>query len=427
MEDILVKIIKQPHLLGHLCGYDKLTELHSRWINYIWNDNRKKSLQAHRGSYKTTAIVIVGIIRHMLFNPNDRILYIRKTYKAAATVLQTIRLCMKRQKIRELFKIAHGSYPELLVERENKLVFSFKRTTTPEGNIEISGINFGMVGSHYDVIVCDDFINGDDRKSKTEREKTFDIIREVQTNIIDPGKPVYFIGTPWHKYDAWRQDDKRIIPKPIKFDIYDTGLLSDEDLKKVSPPNTTPSLFAANYLLKHESDSDLLFANPLEGMWQFSAPGEVVAQLDTAYDGTNSNALTIIKKSDKYNAVGFVYSGNIQNWISEIVEYLKHYRVNIIYVEDNADKGYTAKALEKVIKIPVIRYHESQNKHVKISTYLYKEWANIYWDTGRTDMEYLEQITDYRKGQELDDAPDSAASLIREHFYNEEDDILWKW
>lgn len=52
------------------------------------------------------------------------------------------------------------------------------------------------------------------------------------------------------------------------------------------------------------------------------------------------------------------------------------------------------------------------NKHQKISGYLYDQWTNIEWDE-KTDLEYLVQITDYEKGGEPDDAPDSAASLVQ--------------
>jgi len=42
-------------------------------------------------------------------------------------------------------------------------------------------------------------------------------------------------------------------------------------------------------------------------------------------------------------------------------------------------------------------------------------WAEIIWDS-ETDDEYMGQIVDWQEGAEPDDAPDSAASLLREHF-----------
>jgi hypothetical protein len=52
------------------------------------------------------------------------------------------------------------------------------------------------------------------------------------------------------------------------------------------------------------------------------------------------------------------------------------------------------------------------NKYLKISTYLYKYWPKIVWIEG-TDPEYLNQIMDYTEDAAHDDAPDSAACVVR--------------
>ena len=56
-----------------------------------------------------------------------------------------------------------------------------------------------------------------------------------------------------------------------------------------------------------------------------------------------------------------------------------------------------------------------RQRWLKIIKFLYKNFQRIIWDIN-TDDEYLEQIIGYQEGQEPDDAPDSAASLIREAF-----------
>ena len=58
------------------------------------------------------------------------------------------------------------------------------------------------------------------------------------------------------------------------------------------------------------------------------------------------------------------------------------------------------------------KYAERANKFIKISSYLRKNWERIYW-LDMTDPEYLNQIIDYTEKAEHDDAPDSAASLLR--------------
>ena len=65
-------------------------------------------------------------------------------------------------------------------------------------------------------------------------------------------------------------------------------------------------------------------------------------------------------------------------------------------------------------------YHERQNKVDKIQTYLYGQWKYIYFVCDDMSIhrdaneEYLSQITDWHELSETDDAPDTAATIIRE-------------
>ena len=45
-----------------------------------------------------------------------------------------------------------------------------------------------------------------------------------------------------------------------------------------------------------------------------------------------------------------------------------------------------------------------------------KYWKDLVFHPD-TDPEYMSMILDYREGEKPDDAPDSAASLLREFFY----------
>jgi hypothetical protein len=203
--DDTVKIIaREPHKLGWLLGFDKLTPLHSEWIRYIWDNNEKRALQAFRGSYKTTAIVVTGSIRWMLFRPDDRILLTRKTFKASSGVLRSISQAMQLQQTRELFKYVHGKYPNPIVDKEGELMFNFKSTITPESNMTATGIDSGLTGLHFDKIINDDVISLKDRISRAERLRTIEMLYEINTNIIDTGKGSGTIGTPWHRDDGWK-------------------------------------------------------------------------------------------------------------------------------------------------------------------------------------------------------------------------------
>jgi hypothetical protein len=91
----------------------------------------------------------------------------------------------------------------------------------------------------------------------------------------------------------------------------------------------------------------------------------------------------------------------------------------------NPDKGYTADKLS-ANGLRVKRYSENQNKHLKISTYLFEVWRRLEW-APETDDEYMNQVMDYRERSEPDDAPDSAASLFKEAFSKEGAVRMARW
>ena len=173
----------------------------------------------------------------------------------------------------------------------------------------------------------------------------------------------------------------------------------------------TASLFAANYELKHIADEDALFTNP-----NFTDKTETIyngiCHIDAAYGGGDGTALTIAKKTDK----GFVLFGkrwnkHVDDCLNEIDMLIEKYRGGSISCEKNADKGYLAKELRRR-KHVVNEYQETTNKFIKISTHLRSNWGKIEF-LEDTDPEYINEILDYTEDAEHDDAPDSAASILR--------------
>lgn len=415
-EDFLKLVIDQPHYLGWLIGKDKLNSLHSEWIKYCWDSNEPRALMAFRGGYKSTAIDVVGIIRWFLIRPNERIALIRKSFNDASTVVSAVKQAMEMPEVKELFKVAHGFYPKATMAKEGKLRYNFKTTITPEVSLTAHGIDGSLTGMHYDKIICDDIITLKDRISKAERERTKEIVNELATNIIDPGKGSLWIGTPWHKDDAWCEINKftDIAMYPITQYNF-LGEKAVEDKRKT----TTPFLFAANYELEIHKDETSLFSEPnmAEG-WDYSKRS--YAHIDCAYDGNHYCALTILSPLDnddpslakKFQGIGFTYPGNCKAWAPEVARLFRRYKCRFLLNETNPDKGYFANQMEK-LGVRTKIYAETENKHIKISTNLYEYWDSIYWSPD-TDPEYLNQCIDYREKSEPDDAPDSCASLIRE-------------
>lgn len=415
-DEILKALIDHPHLLGHLMGKDKLNELHSEWIKYCWDSNEPRALQAFRGGYKSTAIDTVGVVRNFLVNPNERIALIRKSYNDSCTIVSSVKQAMELPQIKELFKYAHGFYPRATMAKEGKLRYNFKSTITPEVSFTAHGLESSLTGMHYDRIICDDIITLKDRVSKAEREKTKEMVNEIATNIIDPGKGSIWIGTPWHKEDAWNEINK--FADIAMYPISQYNFLGEKAVEE-KKRTTTPFLFSANYELEIKRDESSLFSEPkmAEG-WDYTKRS--YAHIDCAYDGNHYCALTIISPLDdddptiskKFQAIGFTYPGNCKAWANEVMRLCRRYKVRFLLNETNPDKGYFANQMEK-LGVRTKTYAEKENKHIKISTNLYEYWDEMYWSPD-TDPEYLNQIIDYREGSEPDDAPDSCASLLRE-------------
>lgn len=403
------KIIHKPHTLGRYLGYKDLDGLHSEWIKYMWRSQNHVSLQAHRGSYKTTSVIIVGGLVNLTFHWNDRTSVIRKDFTSARDVVKVIGRHIQGQKYQALFHELFGVYPRLVIDSSAKIQWDMKDSETPEGNFMPFGIGGSITGKHFDHIFCDDIITVRDRISKAERDAVDEFVREVMANVIDPGKFVKFSGTPWHPMDSWR-----ILPPPLLYDIYNTGIkaFTQERIEEIRK-TTTRSLFAANYELKHTASEDQIFGEPhMTKDWDMTLP--TYGHIDAKYQGSHTGAFTIMsrKPDDRIQAYGHIFYRHIDQEYSSLVSRWKRFRCGTVSLELNADKGYAARDLS-IHGMLTRSYHEKDNKHVKIIQFLKKHWDIIDWHED-TDPEYLAQIMDYIEGQEPDDCADSAASCLRE-------------
>lgn len=424
--ELLGRVRDYPHLIGHMVGKTKLTELHSDWIKMIWDSpsGEHAALMSHRGAYKTTAITEIGIIYYLLFHPNDRIALIRETFTEACKTLETVKKYMMNPAIKSLFTYAHqGREPVAVRAPVGSVTYNFKRSITKEASVDAYGINQVPTGSHYDRILCDDIVTINSRLSRAKRELVKQGVLEIMTNIIDPGKSCFFVGTPWHYDDAWamkNEEGEYIIPEAWKFRPADTGILSAEELEK-KRKTTTASLFAINYMLDTSvKDEGQIFDEPVFQPWDWSVrPRHIHGHLDAAWDGACTNGLTIMaeRPDGLIQAYGKVYQGTFHECKMDVARVCAERGVRNFHMEKNPDKGMAAGELQRIPNFPVVhKYSESMNKDIKIVAYLKKYWSRIVWDPN-TDPEYLNQISDYRPGQDPRDAPDSAASLLRQAFY----------
>ena len=400
---VLNKVKNRPVDLAHALGFSLLTDVHNEWLKDMFTGKEDRTLQAHRGSYKTTCVSVV-LLMLIIFKPNKRVAFIRKSDSAVKEIIAQVGKMLKSEFISEIVRIVWGV--DLVITKENQVEISTNLTNDPRGSSQLigMGIKGGITGKHYDYIFTDDIVTLDDRLSRAERERTKAIYRELQ-NIRNRGGRIYNTGTPWHKEDCFT-----IMPNIVRWTYKDTGLISEDEIEELKE-GMTASLFAANYELKHIADDDVIFYDPKVGADIELARGGY-DHLDSAYYGEDYSAYTAINiHNGKWYVYGRCWRKHVDDILERIVELHNDMRCQKLHNELNADKGYVAKELRKR-GVKVATYTETQNKYIKITSYLKFEWKDVVFVEG-TDQAYIDMVCDYNENAEHDDSADSLASLIR--------------
>lgn len=403
-QEILDLLWEQPILIGNWVGFKDLTNLHNDWLKGFLYRPDDQTLQGHRGSYKTTTLSLFFAL-HMIIKPNESVLFFRKTGSDVSEIIRQTSNIMKSGCIQEIVKKLYDG-KNLILTKDSNAEISTNLCTVIRGSSQLVGLGLGtsITGKHADIVVTDDIVNVKDRLSSAEREHTKIAYMELQ-NIKNRSGRFINTGTPWHKDDCFT-----LMPEPDKYDCYSTGLISEAKIQDLKD-HMSPSLFAANYELKHIASEDVIFTDPVMD----GDPTQVeqgICHLDSAFYGEDYTAFTIFKlHGDKVYAYGRMWRKHVEDCYSDILNLYKQFKCGKLYTEKNADKGMVARDLKK-LGISIAPYDESMNKHIKIVTYLKALWKDIIWVEG-TDLNYLEQICDYTEDAAHDDAPDSAASLAR--------------
>ena len=411
-EEAVSFLVNHPAEFGRMLGFTKLGPLHNRWIRHMVFGETDITLQASRGTYKTTCVSVALAIIVILF-PSKRTLFLRKTDTDVKEVIKQVQKILLHPRTQAFVLAIYECGLRLVVQSATEI--STNLTADIKGTSQLSGLGIGssLTGKHYDNIFTDDIVNINDRISKAERDRTRLIYQELQNvKNRDESAKIFNTGTPWHVDDAFS-----IMPPPARFDCYHpevAKIISAADLAAIKE-KMLPSLFAANYELRFVASEDVIFTNPkTNGDPALAEQG--IAHIDAAYGGEDYTALTVVsKRAGTYYVYGRLWRKHVDDVQDKIIELRRHYCAGKIYCEDNGDKGYLAKTLRAKGE-RVASYHESTNKFLKITSYLKGEWKNVVFVAG-TDAEYINQICDYNEDAEHDDAPDSLASAIR---------LLWK-
>lgn len=407
---LLAQILDNPIPFAHQLGYTKLNEeLHGPWIKKMIRRKGNYTLQAHRGSYKTTCLIVaIDII--IMTKLKENTIFLRKTAEDVKDVLLAVSRDLQKPVCQTLFKSIYGIYPTPVIDNTTEYELSSYQGAMGRQLLGM-GLKSSITGKHGSVFT-DDIVTVKDRVSTAARLETKSQYTELINIASEENQNIFNTGTPWHKDDAFS-----IMPKPEIHTVYQTGILSPERIAE-RKAGMTASLFAANYELKHIADGDVLFTEPQYG--EFPVGARALAHIDAAYGGDDRTALTIIAEVDgKLHAIGWMFSGHIDNHYTSIISKMERYQVQGYDCENNADKGYLRKDLSRLTSIAGTGYHEAMNKYYKISTYGKARWKDVIFDLENGDPEYISEIMDYNENANSDDAPDSFASLVKRRYYIE--------
>lgn len=403
-------LIEHPAEFGRRVGFTKLRDdLHGEWIKQmLWRDT-DQTKQAHRGSYKTSCLEVAMALLCMT-QRDKNVIFLRKTDNDVAEVMQAVQSILLHPLTQAVSQVMTGKPLELYTATNKKITTSYY--AHPGGAPQILGIGVGgsLTGKHGDIIITDDIVNRLDRQSRAERERTKLIYQELQ-NLRNPGGRFINTGTPWHKEDAFS-----LMPTPEKWDCYQTGLLSKQKIEELRM-QMAPSLFAANYELRHIASDGALFDTsrpivPEENEEGVHLLRNGIAHIDAAYGGEDYTAFTCCQMvGGKIYLYGKLWHSHVDTVLNTALAEANRLMCGPVYCELNGDKGYLSKEIRNRGGY-AFGYTESQNKYIKISTYLKKWWSKVVFVEG-TDPAYIEQIMDFTDSAEHDDAPDSAATCCR--------------
>ena len=406
IQKVILHILKEPDDLGRRVGFKDLTSLHREWIREMIDGEGDYTLQAHRGSYKSSCLA-VAIAILMILKPKQNIIFLRKTDSDVAEMLGMVSKILRTQVIQDI--VLRYWHKALVITGESMNHLSTNLWHSPMGAPQLLGLGIrsSITGKHAWYVITDDICNKDDRESRAERERTKTQYDELQ-NIRNKGGRIINLGTPWHKDDVFTK-----MPNIHKYDCYKTELITKEQLEQLRQ-SMTPSLFAANYELKHIASSEVLFESAPTFTDDIQLIRDGVSHVDAAYGGGDYTAFTCGRRDwdkDIIYLYGRLWHCAVDRVMDEIKEETERLMCVPVHCETNGDKGFL---VEEFLRMDVYAdgYAESQNKFVKISTFLRKWWPRIVFIEG-TDPEYIDQILDYTKYAEHDDAPDSAACVCR--------------
>ena len=165
----ILEIIKnEPYKIGHLVGFNLLTEMHNEWIKSFIFGEEDKTYLVHRGSYKTVSVSI-AIALLMIIKPDKNIMFMRKTDDDIAEIIKRIGSILQTEVFKAIVYQLYGIDFKLRTFTQSVIDTNLNISNKGTPQLLGKGINGSITGKHYDIIFTDDIVNVDDRLYTAKR------------------------------------------------------------------------------------------------------------------------------------------------------------------------------------------------------------------------------------------------------------------
>ena len=146
-----------PEKIGHEVGFTDMTNLHGKWIQKMVFSGKDYTLQAHRGSYKSSCLAVaISII--LIYYPRRNIIFLRKTDSDVSEMLGMVSKILRSVIFQDMVREMYGK--ELIVTAESMNHLSTNLWKSPMGAQQLQGLGLksSITGKHAHYVITDDIV-----------------------------------------------------------------------------------------------------------------------------------------------------------------------------------------------------------------------------------------------------------------------------
>ena len=148
-------LLNNPVKFANALGFDKLGALHNNWIKEMVKGKEDHTLQASRGTYKTTCVSIALALIIILL-PNKRTAFFRKTDSDTREIIKQVQKILLDPHTQYFVQQIYGV--NLMLATQNTSEVTTNLTTDIRGTSQLTGLGIGgsVTGKHFDFIFTDE-------------------------------------------------------------------------------------------------------------------------------------------------------------------------------------------------------------------------------------------------------------------------------